>query len=289
MTDERRIDLSIEVVGTPEQVWDAIATGAGVSAWLQPTTIEEHEGGGFSYDLGGGPVEGTVIGWEPPHRFVQESEWSAGAGAATLATEWTVAAQAGGTCTVRMVMSGFGDGDAWDDEIEGMTAGMEAALSSLQSYRQHRAEGATVDEATRPTAAVAAVLAARTAAFGGKDAAALCALYADDAVLFSLAAPLAQPPGADEAALGAWLSGFEGRLRRRGVHVVIEATDGLAVVRALVHVQGSRAGGGRGSWWMRETLALRRGDGGWLITHEHQSVPSAMDESERAQFDLAPV
>jgi hypothetical protein len=29
---ERTIDLSVEVVGTPEEVWAAIATGAGESA-----------------------------------------------------------------------------------------------------------------------------------------------------------------------------------------------------------------------------------------------------------------
>ena len=44
---------------------------------------------------------------------------------ARLATEWTVEAKAGGTCVVRMVMSGFGTEAAWDKEIEGMGEGME--------------------------------------------------------------------------------------------------------------------------------------------------------------------
>jgi hypothetical protein len=30
VTERRKIDLSVEVVGTPKEVWTAIATGAGV-------------------------------------------------------------------------------------------------------------------------------------------------------------------------------------------------------------------------------------------------------------------
>ena len=56
--------------------------------------------------------------WQPP----------GDAPAAGLATEWTGAGARRRTCVVRMVMSGFGDGAAWDDELEGMTGGMRAAL-----------------------------------------------------------------------------------------------------------------------------------------------------------------
>ena len=45
MTDEGSFELEIEVVGTPDEVFRAIATGRGVSAWLQPTEIEEHFSG----------------------------------------------------------------------------------------------------------------------------------------------------------------------------------------------------------------------------------------------------
>jgi uncharacterized protein YndB with AHSA1/START domain len=136
MTDsERRVELEIEVPGTPEQVWDAIATGPGISAWLHPTTVEEHEGGTFTFDMGGGPASGTVAGWDPPHRFVQESEWTpVSAPPARLATEWLVEAREGGTCVVRMVMTGFGDSTGWDEEIDGMAGGMRSALEHLRLY-----------------------------------------------------------------------------------------------------------------------------------------------------------
>jgi hypothetical protein len=89
--------------------------------------------------LGAGPQEGTVTAWEPPHRFAQETTWDPGGDlpAARVATEWLVEARDDGTCLVRMVMRGFGTGAGWDDELEGMAAGMRAALHALASYRTH--------------------------------------------------------------------------------------------------------------------------------------------------------
>ncbi len=111
--DSRVINLEVEVTGTPEQVWEAIATGPGTSAWLQPTTVAERGGGTFAFDMGSGRNDsGKVTAWEPPCRFATgEVRWRAeGAPAATLATEWRVEALSGGTCVVRMVMSGSAPG-----------------------------------------------------------------------------------------------------------------------------------------------------------------------------------
>ena len=69
----RTIDLSVEVDGTPEQVWTAIATGPGISSWFVPTTVEEREGGRTTSIFGPGPdmtVPGRVVAWEPPHRVL---------------------------------------------------------------------------------------------------------------------------------------------------------------------------------------------------------------------------
>jgi hypothetical protein len=51
-----------------------------------------------------------------------------------LATEWLVETASGGTCRVRMVMSGFGSGAAWDQEIQQLAEGMRKALEQLRSY-----------------------------------------------------------------------------------------------------------------------------------------------------------
>ena len=40
----RSVQVEVEVPGTPEEVWQAIATGPGISSWFVPTTFEEHDG-----------------------------------------------------------------------------------------------------------------------------------------------------------------------------------------------------------------------------------------------------
>ena len=47
-----RLEFSVEVPGTPEQVWDAIATARGISAWFGPTDLEEREGGSLRFVMG---------------------------------------------------------------------------------------------------------------------------------------------------------------------------------------------------------------------------------------------
>ena len=67
----RIIDLSVTVSGTPEQVWEAIATGPGISSWYVPTQVTPEVGGEMVQVFGPGPemtVPGTVTAWEPPSR-----------------------------------------------------------------------------------------------------------------------------------------------------------------------------------------------------------------------------
>src|SRR3954454_1881228 len=133
------LELEIEVPGTPEQVWDAIATGPGISSWIHPTTVEEREGGTFTFDMGDGSRSGTVTTWEPPHRFGEETSWQAGEDSTvtTLATEWIVEARSGDTCVVRMVTSGFGTGAGWADEFDGFAESMSTSLANLALYLTH--------------------------------------------------------------------------------------------------------------------------------------------------------
>lgn len=139
MTDEptpRTIDLSVEVTGTPEQVWTAIATGPGISSWFVPTTVEEREGGATTSVFGPGPemtVPGRVTAWDPPHRVLFEGD----EGSETLAFEWLVEARDGGSCIVRLVNSGFGSGAEWDAQYDGMEQGWRLFLLNLQLHLAH--------------------------------------------------------------------------------------------------------------------------------------------------------
>jgi uncharacterized protein YndB with AHSA1/START domain len=101
--EPRRFELEVEVPGTPEQVWEAIATGAGTECWFIPAEIDEREGGTVSLDIGSGMAEaGVVTAWDRPRRFAYEEQWEAPEGGSErIATEFLVEARAGGTCVVR--------------------------------------------------------------------------------------------------------------------------------------------------------------------------------------------
>ena len=134
----RSVEVETEVPGTPEEVWRAIATGPGISAWFVPTKLEEREGGTILLDFGPGMESKAVITvWDPPRRFVGENKEGMGPGAPPMATEWTVEAKAGGTCRVRVVHSWFASTDDWDNEYESVEKGWPAFFRVLGIYMAH--------------------------------------------------------------------------------------------------------------------------------------------------------
>lgn len=154
MTEEKRtIDMEVEVKGTPEEVWRAIATGPGISSWYVPHTVEERDGGAMTASFGDGPemqITGEVGAWEPPHRvFFHGGDPEAG-----LAFEWLVKARDGGTCVVRLINSGFGGGNEWDDQYDAMTEGWKLFLAQLRLHLEHFAGQTAV--ASLPRAMVSA-------------------------------------------------------------------------------------------------------------------------------------
>jgi uncharacterized protein YndB with AHSA1/START domain len=118
-----RLELSFELPGSPEQVWDAIATASGISSWFLPTDLEEREGGHVAFHMGDTSSEGTVTGWDPPARLVyEEPDWNSMTGHADspvtpMVSEFLVEAQSGGTCVLRVVTSAFGTGADWEQEF----------------------------------------------------------------------------------------------------------------------------------------------------------------------------
>jgi len=136
-----RLEITFELPGTPEQVWDAIATAAGISAWFIPTDVEEHEGGSILFHMGEDDSPGTITGWEPPGRFAyEEPDWAQLASqdpstVTPLATEFLVEARSGGSCVVRVVSSAFGSGADWEQEFfEEMEQGWAPFFDHLRLY-----------------------------------------------------------------------------------------------------------------------------------------------------------
>jgi uncharacterized protein YndB with AHSA1/START domain len=132
----RSVQVEVEVPGTPEQVWQAIATGPGVSAWFVPTEVDGRVGGAETTHFGGGMDSvATITAWDPPHSFTKEGSW--GKNAPAVATEWTVEARAGGTCMVRVVHSLFAETDDWDDQLTGIESGWPSFFRILRLYLEH--------------------------------------------------------------------------------------------------------------------------------------------------------
>ena len=130
-TGKRWIAVETEVPGTPEEVWDAIATGEGISSWFVPTEIKD---GKITSQFGPGMESvAEITGWEPPHRFSATSG-GLGPGAPPMATEWTVEAKAGGTCVVRVVHSLFASTDDWDNQLSGVESGWPSLFHVLRLY-----------------------------------------------------------------------------------------------------------------------------------------------------------
>jgi uncharacterized protein YndB with AHSA1/START domain len=139
----RYVEAEVEVPGSPEEIWRAIATAEGISSWFMPTTVEtDADGKPRRMVTSFGPgmdAESPITSWDPPHKFTAGGEAAEGAeGPETVATEWIVEARAGGTCIVRVVHRWFADSDDWDGEFEGHAYGWATSFFSiLRLYLTH--------------------------------------------------------------------------------------------------------------------------------------------------------
>lgn len=135
MTREFELPKEVELPASPEEVWQAIATGGGLAAWFMPMEID--------------PDSPEVVEWDPPRKLtVRTPEADDGS---TQAFEYLIEGQGGGTCVLRFVHSGV-LGEDWSDEYEGMTAsGWDMYLFTLTQYLRHfRARSASYVEAEAP-------------------------------------------------------------------------------------------------------------------------------------------
>lgn len=134
---KRWVEMEVVVPGTPEQVWQAVATGPGYTAWFTRTEIEERIGGTILFDLGPyGSSKGEVTIWEPPFRFgYVEREWSEGA--PPVETGITMTSRPDGKCLFRMTHSLIASTDDWDASLEGFETGWPGFFEVLRLYLTH--------------------------------------------------------------------------------------------------------------------------------------------------------
>src|ERR1700716_1277336 len=134
----RSVQVEVEVPGTPAEVWQAIATGPGISSWFVPTEFEESDGRPVAVTMNFGPgmvPRSAVTAWDPPRMLAAQGEgWD---GSPPIATEWSVEARAGGVCRVRVVNSLFASTDDWDNQLESTGLGWPAFFRTLRIYLTH--------------------------------------------------------------------------------------------------------------------------------------------------------
>ena len=135
---------------------------------------------------------------------------------------------------------------------------------------------------------VRALFDSRSEAIWMKDIDRLMSLYSSDIVYFDLVPPL-QYTGS--AALRDrfldWFDGFDGSIGQELRDVNISVSGDIAMAHMLIRATGTQKSGREVGFWVRATDACQRSRYGWLITHEHVSLPVDV-RSGSAATDLVP-
>lgn len=129
MTHEFEVREEITLEATPEQVWEAIATGPGIDSWFMGRNeIEPHEGGRGRMTLTGWTSESTVTAYEPGKRFALRGDTNPDG--TFMAFEYLIEAKDEASSVLRFVHSGF-LGDDWEAEYDALKVGDRMYLEKL--------------------------------------------------------------------------------------------------------------------------------------------------------------
>jgi ketosteroid isomerase-like protein len=135
---------------------------------------------------------------------------------------------------------------------------------------------------------VGSLLHRRSEAMGTKDIDRLMSLYSPDVVYFDLVPPLRY---AGSAALRArfldWFGRWESAIGQEIRDLNVLGSGDVAAAHMLIWASGTLKGGHEVGYWVRTTNGCQWSNDGWLITHEHVSLPVDM-ASGRAAMDLVP-
>jgi uncharacterized protein YndB with AHSA1/START domain len=145
----RKFDIrkEIELDASPDEVWDAIATGPGLGSWFFPMEVEPREGGKITITVGDQTDDSAVVTvWDPPRRFTSVS----GPEGAQQAFEFLVEGRDGGSTVLRFAQHGF-LGDEWESQYDSQSLGWDMYFHTLGQYLAHfRGRRATFVSAEGP-------------------------------------------------------------------------------------------------------------------------------------------
>jgi uncharacterized protein YndB with AHSA1/START domain len=135
MTHPFEVKGEVTLDATPDEVWEAIATGPGIDTWLMGRNeVEPREGGTTRMTMGDFTQEGTVTAWDPGNRFALRG--AEGPDGSIHAFEYLIEGREGGSTVLRFVHSGF-MGDDWEAEYEALQKGWGMYLDKLAEYFTH--------------------------------------------------------------------------------------------------------------------------------------------------------
>jgi hypothetical protein len=118
MGKQFEIRREVELPATPDEVWEAVATGPGTASWLFP---EE-------------PGPNDLVESDRPRRYAVRTE---GEGGFFNAIEFVIEAREGGTAVLRYVHSGVFDDEGWDDQYDAVGSHTDFYLHTLGQYLEH--------------------------------------------------------------------------------------------------------------------------------------------------------
>lgn len=135
---------------------------------------------------------------------------------------------------------------------------------------------------------VRALLESWSGAIRMKDIDRLMPLYSPDVVYFDVVPPLQVTGSA--AVRRNFLRWFDSWKSSIGVEIRdlnVLASGNVAAAYMLHRTSGILTSGRQVDYWIRASVCCQRSDRGWLITHEHVSLPVDF-QSGSAVMDLAP-
>ena len=115
----------IELPGTPDQAWAAVATPEGTQSWLFPNPIAPGQGSKTSDGIT------TTTAWDPPHHFAVRSEQGDWFNVLDFQIEGR-----GGSTLLRYVHSGIFVDD-WDGQYDAVSQHTDFYLHTLSEYLAH--------------------------------------------------------------------------------------------------------------------------------------------------------
>jgi uncharacterized protein YndB with AHSA1/START domain len=145
----RTIELEVRINAPKEAVWKALTEASELARWFPPIATGK-PGLGEELLLSWGPElqwRTEVAAFEPGHHLLwrdtsapqlASAGQEASAAPTPMAVDWTLES-ADGQVVVRLVQSGFGEGEAWDDFYDGTDRGWRFFLQALRHYlERHR-------------------------------------------------------------------------------------------------------------------------------------------------------